>query len=574
MTKFFEPIKASATHIYHSALELCPTSSIVRKLYYGRCDRITRCPRLVIGTPDSWAPIRSFSCKGGYKSCAWSPCGQFIATRAEKTVEIRNHLTFELLTILQPPNDTPPLVGLPVYSPNERSLACAFSDGVVIWDIQTGGVVKSFECRGHIESLVWSLDGGGIAITSDGRGDGCYIKTYDIASGAQLFAEKSYTPHLWAYKETFRFVTDSLEESRPEISISEIGPTLTKIESVSPEFRMKDPGVTAFSPSTSHVSISDLGSFRIMEIRKSNLLLEADSSSFHFFQFSLDGNLFAAVDFDCIHIWKYASGSYTLWRKFPFHNPPIFDCDLLFSPTPVSILFQHGNAVQVWPLDDSITLPKPHRLCEYAAIPPSGHYIATADRSTITIIDVHSQSPPWLVDTGAEIKGLVITGNVLLAASSGKVVAWLLTEEGVGNWHSIWTISAPFCDFSVEGQVGVIQTDRVHPFIYHTETGDFLDRVHEPQQFSHPFLSFTRQSDCQEYRYLRRNTSQPDVPPEDDWLISNTQMEEAGWIIDPRGRHRLWVPVEWRQPWRQGDWNHDITTLFISLGGRFVTIKF
>ena len=573
MTKFFEPIKASATHIYHSALELCPISSVIRKLYYDRCDRITRCPRVVIGTPDSWDPTRSFSCKDDYKSCAWSPCGQFIATRAKNTVEIRNHLTFELFTVLQPPNDTPPLIGSPAYSPNERSLVCASSDGVVIWDIQTGGVVKSFECYDHIESLVWSLDGEKIALTSFSLGGDHFIETHDITSGAELFMKKSYTPHLWAYKETFRFVTDSLRESRPEITISEIGPTLTKIESVSLTFPMDRPTVTAFSPSTSRVSISDFHSFRVVDIRESNLLLEG-STKLNLFQFSSDGNLFAASDLYYIRIWKYASGNYTLWRESPFHYLPPSDSDLQFSPTSVSILFQRGNVVQVWPLDDSITFPKPHRPCKYAAIPPSGHYIATADRSTITTISFPSQVPRWLVDTGAEIKGLVITGNVLLAASSGKVVAWLLTEEGVGNWHSIWTISAPFCDFSVEGQVGVIQTDRVHPFIYHTETGDFLDRVHEPQQFSHPFLFFTRRSDCQEYQYLRRNTSQSDVPPEDDWLISNTKMEEAGWIIDPRGRHRLWVPVEWRQPWRQGDWNHDITTLFISLGGRFVTIKF
>ena len=486
-------------------------------------------------------------------------------------VEIRNHLTFELLTVLQPPNDTPPFVGPPAYSPDGWSLACAFFNGVVIWDIQTGGVVKSFECRGRIESLVWSLDGEKIAITSNRWGRS--IETYDIASGAQLFAESDHTPHLWAYKETFRFVT--VGESRPEISISEIGPTLTKIESASLGFRIILPTVTAFSPSTSHVSLFARDVLRIMDIRESNLLLE-DSGNFVSFQFSLDGNLFAASDLHHICIWKYVSGSYTLWREFPLQYLPVSSqktTSLQFSPTSVSILLQCRKIVQVWPLDDPITPPKDHHPCKYAALSPSGHYIATADRSTITITGVHSQAPPSLVDTGAEIKGLVITGNVLLAASSGKVVAWLLMEEGDGNFHSIWTISAPFCDFSVEGQVGVIQTDRVHPFIYHTETGDFLDRVHEPQQFSHPFLSFTRRSDCQEYRYLRRNTSQSDVPPEDDWLISNTEMREAGWIMDPRGRHRLWAPVEWRQSWSRGDWNNDIT-LFISLGRRFVIIKF
>ena len=574
MTKFFEPIKASATHIYLSALELCPISSIIRELYYDRCDRITRCPRVVIGTLDSWDPSVSFSCKDDNKSCAWSPCGQFIAVRAENTVEIRNHLTFELLAVLQTPNITFSLTGSPAYSSDGQFLSCAIIDSVVIWDVQTGGVVKSLKCYDGIRSLVWSLDGGKIAITSANYRWGNRIETYDVASGAQLFAEESYTPHLRAYKETFRFVTDELRQVRPEISISEIGPTLTKIESVSPEFPMDCPTVTAFSPSTSRVSISDPNMFRIMEIRKSNLLLEAHSGYFDSFQFSSDGNLFAASNFRSIRIWKYASGSYTLWREFPLQSKPFSYCDLQFSPTLVSILSQHGNIVQVWPLDNSIAPPKHPRPCKYAAIPPSGHYIATAHGSTITIIGVHSRAPLWLVDTGSEIEGLVITGNVLLAASSGKVVAWLLTEEGAGNCHSIWTISAPYCYFSIKGQVGVIRTSSISSFIYHTGTGDVLDSVHEPQQHCHRFLSFTLPSDYSGYQYLRRDPLRSNDPPRDDCFFSNTKIQEAGWIMDLRGRHRLWVPVEWREPWKPENWHRDITTLFIGIGNRLAVIKF
>ena len=36
VTKFFEPISVSAAYIYHSALELSPLSSIIRRLYYHR----------------------------------------------------------------------------------------------------------------------------------------------------------------------------------------------------------------------------------------------------------------------------------------------------------------------------------------------------------------------------------------------------------------------------------------------------------------------------------------------------------------------------------------------------------
>ena len=229
----------------------------------------------------------------------------------------------------------------------------------------------------------------------------------------------------------------------------------------------------------------------------------------------------------------------------------------------------------MWPLDGSITPRKHHRSCTFAAIPPSGHYIATAHRSTITIINVHSRAPLWLADTGAEIKGLVITGNVLLAASSWIVVAWLLTEEGAGNCHSIWTVYGPSPKFSVEDQVGVIRIDDyMPPLIYHTGTGDVLGSVHEPQQCSHPFQSFTRRSGCQEYQYLRRNAPWSSVPPEDNWPITNRNMEGDAWIRDPQRRHRLWVPVEWRKTREQENWHHDITTLLIWTAGQFVIVKF
>ena len=101
VTKFFEVINVSAAHIYHSALELCPVSSIIRKLYY-HC-RITRSPKIAIGILDSWDPTIAISGKHDYQElCTWSPCGRFVAAQTRQAVEIRNQLTLELITILQP----------------------------------------------------------------------------------------------------------------------------------------------------------------------------------------------------------------------------------------------------------------------------------------------------------------------------------------------------------------------------------------------------------------------------------------------------------------------------------------
>ena len=80
VTSFFEVIKVSAPHIYLSALELCPVSSIVRRLYHHR--RIARSPEVVIGIPDSWEP--NIAASGVYLFCIWSPCGKFVATQTRE----------------------------------------------------------------------------------------------------------------------------------------------------------------------------------------------------------------------------------------------------------------------------------------------------------------------------------------------------------------------------------------------------------------------------------------------------------------------------------------------------------
>ena len=514
-------------------------------------------------------------------------------------VEIRNQLTFEQLTILQPTKNTSVLMGPLAYSPDGRSLACGFSNAIVIWDIQTGGVAKEIECCQGIVSLVWSLDGKTIAITLGYTHSIPGVEVYDVISGTQLFAEQSELEidlHLWACEKSFQFMAIALCPGDPtlKISISEIGPTLIKTESFSVKMGVELPSFFAitFSPSTYHIAILGLDTIHVLDIQNSNCLLE-ESGDFTSSQFSADGSIFAAARSDGIRIWTYAPGGYTLWGESLFRCLPFLSwikLSLHFSPTSSSILSQCRNILQVQHLHDPSITPKTHH--QYAAISNSGCCIATAHESEniVTIIDLHSQVPSQFIDTGVEIRGLVITGNVLLVVGSEKVVAWLLTEDGVvgsefnnkraGCSDSIWTVSSPLrrrklWGFKVEGQVGVIKTDNIFPFIYHTRTGEILEPVHKPQHFSRSRVSLYGPSDCREYYYLRSsNLSQHNTPSKDRWLISPTAMRETGWIMDPGGRHRFWIPVEWREPCENENWHHDITTLFSSIGGQPVIIKF
>jgi len=584
VTNFFEVINLSAPHIYHSALELCPTSSIIRKLYYHR--RIVHSPKVVIGSPESWAHTIAISGKDHYNGlCTWSPCGRFVAAQTSKVVEIRNQLTLELITILQPTETIPHLTGPLAYSPDGRSIACASDNAIIIWDIQTGGVAKEIKCSANNISLVWSLNGGTIC-TIDSKDQATFIAhTYDVSSGtisSPGTLESGDNPHLWMADESFWVMTTVQSEyNLHTIDIFEVGLTLTKIQSFSSP--LPSAKISSFSPTAHRISISDDNTLRIFDIRNAKCLLYA-LGHFPSHCFSLDGSLFAASQQNIIYIWKYDSGYYTRCGKLQcrgLSNPP-----LQFSPTTSSILGQSWDILQVWRLHG--TPPAYNdRVQHYVALSRSGTRVATAHKmeETIGITDPLAQTPPQYIDTDMAIQGFVLTGNVLLVAGSGKLIAWLLTEEGrvdcsigdrtVGPSDSIWTIPLQFpCDdswtFRVEGKIGVIKLGQNVVRVYHTETGEGFSQA--PRDLGGVWDDLDRSHFGRDYLRFH-NLTQCNTPLEDRWQISRATLRE-GWVKDAEGKHRLWMPVEWRADWNAEDWRHDVTTQLGYLGGRYVLIKF
>jgi len=586
VTRFFEVINVSGPHIYHSALELCPTSSIVRKLYYRQ--RIACLPKVAMGGPDSWDKTITISGKDDYNGlCAWSPCGRFVAAQTRKAVEIRNQLTLELVTILQPPETIPHLTGPLAYSPDGRSIACASDTAIVTWDIQTGGVAQKIDCSANNISLVWSSDGRTICTINSEDQVTLVVHTYDVSSGTTSSPgtlRSGDKPHLWTHDESFR-VMAAVDNSDGcnTVGIFEIGSTLTEIES----FHIEEPssGIRSFSSTTHCISISIGNALRILDIRNSRRLLDG-KGHFIFHCFSSDGSFFAASQESGVYIWKYTSGHYILWRVFRcqgWSNSP-----LQLSPTSSSILGHSGNILQVLRLHELPTAPETRRQ-QYVGLSRSGTRIATAHKleSTVTITDLLAQTPSQSIDTGVGIEGLVLTGNVLLVAGSGKLVAWLLTDEGLvggvvgggkaGRDDSIWTVALPQWDpdwwiFLVEGQLGVIKPDGDSLHVYNTETGEVLLPVQAPQNFGSRWYHFNEPLWGRHYlRY--HNLSQCDGPPRDGWQTSRATLQQ-GWVKDAECKYRLWVPVEWRMDWDPADWRHDVTTQFSYLEGRPVLVKF
>ena len=576
VTKFFEPINISAVHIYHSALELSPLSSIVRRLYYHR--RRTPFPRVVAGTPDAWEEAICFHAKHHYYGYTWSPCGRFIAAQAQGTVDIRDPLSSELLSTFTRSN--PSCAGQLAYSPDGYSLASLSSTSLTIWDIQTGGVAREIECRvANYISLTWSLDGATICtITCPYSvdfmprllGNDVYnytVNVHDAASGTTLSSgplQSRAKPHLWAHNASFRVITMEQGDQAFTINIFEVGSTLTEVKSFQIE-PWGEPGVIwSFSPTTYRISIPSLGpdGLRILDIRKSECLLEVlrDDRNvvFHSHSFSSDGSLFTASLLIGIQIWKYTSGRYTPWREFPSVSVAIFGyCSPQFSPASSSILHNHDDLLQLWRLDSPPAVAHPDGGMSLAVISHCSTYIATGctANSTVTITNLISSTPPQFIDTEMYVQALTLTGNVLLVWGDHELVAWRLTEKGIvdgvsadrraDRGNSIWTVPTSSPTFLVEDQTVAIkdgESNIIH--VYHTGTGEVL----APAQVSpHPYArEYTPWSmhPCQHYPYYR-SLDLPSFPSKDEWPITRAALED-GWVRDLEGKRRLWIPAEWR----------------------------
>ena len=577
VTTFFEPINISATHIYHSALELSPVSSVARKLYYHQ--RPTPFPRVAIGVIDSWDwSIVISSIDYCESSVTWSPCGQFVATQTKEAVEIRDVLAFELLFTLRPARPTSQLTGTLAYSPDGRSLACASPTAIIIWDIQTGGVVKELKYdKPSSDSLVWSSDGGSISATIwDRTTHTLTVRGYDVTSGT-LFPttlQSRHKPQLWAHDKSFRVMTTARDGEACTIDILGIGPAPKKVESFSIRLGEGDCRIESISPTTYHISISVVGNsgrLLVLDTRSSRGLLD-EEGSFEAHCFSPDGKFFAASRLDSFYTWRYDDGHYIPGGKFPTLAGSC--SNLLFSPSSSSVLGNLGEMLKLWRLDGPSVDSAIHSQ-QLAIFSRSGTYIATTylRESIVETYNSFSPTPSQFIDTDIEVFGLGLTNNVLLVVGSEVVVAWLLTEEGVvngvfgsrraGRSDSIWTVSTPQrCSddpkFLIEGEIGVIKSDGNILHVYNTRTGEAQEPTQALLHSSGPWYSLM---DIMKARHHLYDGSVHDAPPGDDWKPSQDNLKE-GWMKDREGRHLMWLPVEWRAAdWNEVEWFSDIATI-------------
>jgi hypothetical protein len=548
---------------------------------------------VVIGIPGSWDPsITSISTENSrYLSSIWSPCSQFVAAVTRDALEIRDASTLKLLSTIQSTKVATRFRSGLAYSPDGHSLASCSDIGIVIWDTQTGGVVKTIMCDTHngLRHVIDLIhDGLGLVWTSDGMMIGSIpplesktitVHTYGVASGAIQSSStlQSINPrYFWAHNESFRVMTMVHDfQGGWMINIFEVGSVLTKVEQFPiPHHFSPD----TFSPTTYRISAWNGSKHTgyvlfILDVCSSEVLLR-EPGSYKQHTFSPDGASFAAFTEDSLLIWRYISGHYTQWRKFQQNSTtPQFQqtsTTLQFSPASSSIL-GHANTLLHISHFDSPASPAMGSVVETNSLlqdvfPPNGTYIVTTHQggSTVTITNLDSQcpSPSQLIDTNFEVLAMTLTGNVLLVKGEDTVVAWLLTEKGVvdgtfgntraGHKDSLWVIiphepilleQAPWrnepdnlLELSVQGDIAVIKLNGRINHVYHTRTGEILKWDKVPQPFSHRFKYLFQDEGKFDHHNLvvhhgPRGYRQPAV---------QTTLQ-GGWVKDPEGKHWLWL---------------------------------
>jgi len=188
-------------------------------------------------------------------------------------------------------------------------------------------------------------------------------------------------------------------------------------------------------------------------------------------------------------------------------------------------------------------VPRPSDM-QLAALSRCGSYVAVHNggSSTVTITNLLSQTPSHIISAGpGMISNFALTGNILLVQNHHGLTAWRLTSPG------------RVLKFLVKRETVVIKNefgDVIH--VYHQGAGEVLDPVRAISHHSRSWL--------------------------DLWQLNSgshnlrIELQETGWVKDPEGKHRMWLPVEWRG--REVGWSCDSKALRLDDYAGTVVIKF
>ena len=453
---FFEIIRASSPHIYHSALMLAPKTSIVRKLYESHSHPFVR---IVHGASESWdssTATTTFPFPIG--RTAWSPCNRFIAISSWETAraDILDSATLQRLQSFGP------LEGLAIssaliFSPDNRMLTYSGNKAtrstlhsssilmtqkvlVVTWDIQTGGVVSAIEWEtqdgpGERSHITYSMDGRVVVILSTRY----YGAIFDVVTGLHMHdidfrhLVGSSLCHIWTDGKYIRFAATR----QTGISVWEVGiaPGDTPVEvKVLPSLDdVSNRGGSGLLSASDQVAPTNTNPTVVWNSQDSKSLLHHPGLHPNpLITFFCDGCLFTcSTAGSVVYLWKESPAGYILGKIPPPYREP------LLSPDCKSIIAFFGPTVQLWHMNNFSTAPfsiyvqlqKTEKfILDFLPDRPLAVVMREKD-NTMTVLDLSSGVPWCSIEAPMEVYGLRMNNNTIVAMGSDEIITWNMPEE-------------------------------------------------------------------------------------------------------------------------------------------------
>jgi len=180
LLEHFDEIHNSPCYLYHYALPFCPSSSWLHEYYTAE---LSQGVRVVKSLSEGWGmcartvPLDSILCALSF----WN--NTIAVGSTHKDILILDAITGSQTAVLY--GHTAGVISL-AFLPDGTSLVSGSYDGTAkLWDIQTGGVVKTFSHEGSVCSVSISADNTTIASGSNGSGaEVGTIYLWNIQTGA------------------------------------------------------------------------------------------------------------------------------------------------------------------------------------------------------------------------------------------------------------------------------------------------------------------------------------------------------------------------------------------------------
>ena len=406
--------------------------------------------RVVQGIPDSWErAISTATFDVLLFDAVWSPCNRFIAVAGNRFVGVFDAVTLSRLSIFESPYTSYGLQQLG-FSPDGHCLTLCVYEGLISWDLQTGGPLGTIRPRlgssydkpisfkhskdGKLIAAAfkpWDLDGGDIKYSS-------LIHTYDHHSGRPVgshrFPEGRIIDPIWTHDEYLQFATIDLKSIRIWQSPFTLEHPPVEVASFPVPDGITDANQLLFLPPLSRLAFVLGDTIQVWDVKAPKLLLKSEFTHSQWFlpksSFSSDGCFFAyTAEGEGVHIWKKSPAGYLPYQQLPFsHVAP------RFSPNTESIIISPGSKIhRLHTRDQDPSLPgvstkDSNRDNFTLGFSPDENFAVFARKteSTVTIIDLKSGEQKWNTDVGLEIGCVGMAGDTVIVVGEDSIVTWNL----------------------------------------------------------------------------------------------------------------------------------------------------